>query len=465
MVYKSGKLKGQLTTAELRKLVRGHNKLYTIKIPKGATQPQIIKLIEDKGYNVNHEKGKLVLGFKTLPKIIEMKDAPVPKKKTEAEKVEMKKKKEQKEKERKKKEKDMRRQQIQKGRDIQKKIDMVQKKKQEKKAQPKPPKQKKKEDPTQRQALNNAQSIIDMFEKHGGKIKDSDFKNTKELNESISLVNQVLKDPSGLSPGKINFLKKAVKLHGDKVYGAVKKAPKKPAPKKVSSLEDSKKENVEGWKKYFKMVNDNKKLLESDKRRKGNPFNDSYDFFKNNEDVSSGQSNMNNKSGKWITLLEKKIKDLKGKEEVKPTKKPPAPKKEEPLKTTDDKSLTSIKNISNVLENPKDKDKEVRDTALFNASIFLLNKDLPFADFRSLLVGLDEYDSNFKSFMFEFRTGQAPPKYRNKLSKLVRKFQSLQDGELKGIKNLKELQADWIKNALPKGKVKIKMKGETPSKN
>ena len=219
MVYKSGKLKGQLTTAELRKLVRGHNKLYTIKIPKGATQPQIIKLINDKGYNVNHEKGKLVLGFKTLPKTIEMKDAPVPKKKTEAEKMEMKKKKEQKEKELKKKEKDMRREQIQRGRDIQKKIDMVQKKKKEKKALArsyKPLKPKKQEDPTHRQALNNAQSIIDMFEKHGGKIKDSDFTSRKELAESVALVKNVLKDPSGLSPGKINFLKKAIKLHEEK---------------------------------------------------------------------------------------------------------------------------------------------------------------------------------------------------------------------------------------------------------
>ena len=56
MPYKSGKLKDQLTTAELRKLVKAHNKLYTIKIPTGATQPEIIKLINKNEYDVNHQK-------------------------------------------------------------------------------------------------------------------------------------------------------------------------------------------------------------------------------------------------------------------------------------------------------------------------------------------------------------------------------------------------------------------------
>lgn len=60
MPYKTGKLKGQLTTTEIRKLVRAHNKLTDIKIPKGATREDIIKLIEKNGYSVNHEKQALV---------------------------------------------------------------------------------------------------------------------------------------------------------------------------------------------------------------------------------------------------------------------------------------------------------------------------------------------------------------------------------------------------------------------
>ena len=36
MPYKSGKLKGELTGAELRKLIRAHNILSKITIPKGT---------------------------------------------------------------------------------------------------------------------------------------------------------------------------------------------------------------------------------------------------------------------------------------------------------------------------------------------------------------------------------------------------------------------------------------------
>ena len=76
MPYKSGKLKGQLTTAELRKLIKAHNKLFTIKVPTGATQPEIIKLINDNGYIVNHQKQELRLRFKKLPQKITMDDVP-----------------------------------------------------------------------------------------------------------------------------------------------------------------------------------------------------------------------------------------------------------------------------------------------------------------------------------------------------------------------------------------------------
>ena len=52
-------MKGELTTAEIRKLIRGHNILTNIKIPKGATRDEIIKMVEQKGYMINHEKKSL----------------------------------------------------------------------------------------------------------------------------------------------------------------------------------------------------------------------------------------------------------------------------------------------------------------------------------------------------------------------------------------------------------------------
>jgi len=51
--------KGELTTAEIRKLIRAHNILTSIKIPKGATRDEIIKIVDKKGYMVNHEKKSL----------------------------------------------------------------------------------------------------------------------------------------------------------------------------------------------------------------------------------------------------------------------------------------------------------------------------------------------------------------------------------------------------------------------
>ncbi len=45
-----------LTSTELRKLVKAHNKLSKIVIPKGSSRDDIIKLIEKAGYRVDHEK-------------------------------------------------------------------------------------------------------------------------------------------------------------------------------------------------------------------------------------------------------------------------------------------------------------------------------------------------------------------------------------------------------------------------
>jgi len=60
MPYKTGKLKGELTLPELRKLVKAHNKLQTIKIPAGINRDGMIKLIEDNGFDINHKAQSIV---------------------------------------------------------------------------------------------------------------------------------------------------------------------------------------------------------------------------------------------------------------------------------------------------------------------------------------------------------------------------------------------------------------------
>ena len=60
MPYKTGVLKGQLTLAELRKLVRAHNQLQTIKIPPRIKRDELIKLIETNGFKINHKEQKII---------------------------------------------------------------------------------------------------------------------------------------------------------------------------------------------------------------------------------------------------------------------------------------------------------------------------------------------------------------------------------------------------------------------
>ena len=59
MPYKRGSLKGQLTTAEIRKLISAHNKLSKITIPPRSTRDAIMSIISKAGFRVNHEQQKL----------------------------------------------------------------------------------------------------------------------------------------------------------------------------------------------------------------------------------------------------------------------------------------------------------------------------------------------------------------------------------------------------------------------
>jgi hypothetical protein len=66
MPYNKGSLKGQLTTAEIRKLIRSHNVLIKkslIKIPAGTSRDQLLKLIEKAGLSLLHSQKKLESTF------------------------------------------------------------------------------------------------------------------------------------------------------------------------------------------------------------------------------------------------------------------------------------------------------------------------------------------------------------------------------------------------------------------
>lgn len=81
-----------LSLVELRRMVKKHNELMSIKIPPRTTRDQLIEIIKKNGYDIDHEKKKLIPRIKMKRKqTINL--PPPPPKKTEAEKKEAKEKK------------------------------------------------------------------------------------------------------------------------------------------------------------------------------------------------------------------------------------------------------------------------------------------------------------------------------------------------------------------------------------
>jgi hypothetical protein len=74
MPYTRGKLKGQLKSSEIRKIVRLHNEMSKIKIPPRLDRDGLIKFIETSGYKIDHENEKLIM-TKSMPKDFSLKEA------------------------------------------------------------------------------------------------------------------------------------------------------------------------------------------------------------------------------------------------------------------------------------------------------------------------------------------------------------------------------------------------------
>lgn len=92
--YKAGKLKGEITTPEIKKLIRAHNKASDIKLPKGATREDILSILKKNGYMVEHEKAELrpvaknkVQKLKVVSQNTIVKELPKPKTKLEKQKA------------------------------------------------------------------------------------------------------------------------------------------------------------------------------------------------------------------------------------------------------------------------------------------------------------------------------------------------------------------------------------------
>tara|TARA_R110000803_G_scaffold81004_3_gene146890 strand:- start:2195 stop:2722 length:528 start_codon:yes stop_codon:yes gene_type:complete len=75
MPYKSGKLKGELTSPELRRMIKLHNKMVGIEVPTGSKRPDLIRIIESNGFKIDHKEQKLIPETKLM---IRKKNVPLP---------------------------------------------------------------------------------------------------------------------------------------------------------------------------------------------------------------------------------------------------------------------------------------------------------------------------------------------------------------------------------------------------
>jgi hypothetical protein len=254
MPYKSGEFKGELTTAEIRKLIRGHNKLVNIKVPAGLDRNGLIAFLKRKNFDIDHENQRLIDKAERRGKSISLdtaKSITKPKPKTELEKQKTQERKEAREAKKKKE-----------AREIKKQAIKEEKARSKPKAKPKPktatietqtekpkPKKQPKKQPKKKvlaiqdkddfsqevkaqrcaNAVAHAESIIRLYEKYNGVFKDfPDYKSKKEMMEDLKELKE--RNWGDCSQSEQAKIKKAIRVHEEnekKPKGKVKEAVEK----------------------------------------------------------------------------------------------------------------------------------------------------------------------------------------------------------------------------------------------
>jgi hypothetical protein len=332
MPYKKGDLKGELTSSEIRKLIRAHNKLVSIKIPPKTDRDGLIKIVQDNGYKIDHKGQKIVDARKSRPRRVQVS--------------------------------------LEQANKMTKKTDLDKQKAKEKR-------------------------------------EENLMKKKKEIR-------QIKKD----AIKKEKEVQKKKKYIKDKIISNINNRKKK-MPEISTQTEQPQKQ-----KRVLKLPSQTPKKVSIDKSKK---------------------PPMNTKK------IEPKKKEVKKEEEPKKKVEPKkeAPKKEAPKKEETQKDFT-VSQLEELIENPKESFKSgssnklnlTRSEALYEVSKYLLNKNTSYKDFMTLIDALEMYDMEIgMGFGFSFGTGEAPPRWRKKLSKMVRDM-------WKASKH-KPLYTEWIKS-LPK---------------
>ena len=270
----------KLTSAQIRKIIKAHNIEATVKIPTGLKQNELEKFVESKGFTINHDEKSISKGGKKITL-------------EQAEKV------------------------------TKPKADAggtaLQKLKTQERKQEKVIAQKKKERELKKEAVKKATKNLVPKTSVPKKVGSKPVPKKEEPKKGKKAGDKFILNEQAKEVQKKILERKKKKVEAIKVIKGKKKSIN------LEPTDKTEKSNEEGWKKYFKMVEDNKELLRNNEMAP--PFRDSYSFYKTNANVRDGQSNMNNKWSKWIEMLEKKIKEIK---EKKPEKKKTVVKNKKP---------------------------------------------------------------------------------------------------------------------------------------
>ena len=279
MPYKKGSLKGQLTTAEIRKLISAHNKLSKITIPAGSSRDDIMSIISKAGFRVNHAQQKLEEKRATKKDISleQAKDITKRVPKTEQQKQQSKARMEQKKAEKEKELKLAKKEGVKEFK--QKKAEAEKQKK-----QPPPPAKKKKQVKKEKvlaiedakkevqdlkksrctEAVSHATSIIRFYEEYNGVLKGfPDYKTKKEMNEDYEDLKKG--NWGGCSQEEQATIRKAIKLHENPPK---KKGKVKEAVEKIEKIEKTEKSFKVERTERSQMINQ----LSSEMGKKFNPF-------------------------------------------------------------------------------------------------------------------------------------------------------------------------------------------------